>query len=55
MVQLIEMKSPKTGGVYKVMPSRVEAKLQDGWQLVGKYTGDHAGKVVHALAVHSND
>ena len=54
MVQLIEMKSPKTGATYKLLPSKVEAKLQDGWQLTGKYTGQHSAKIVQALAVHNN-
>ena len=54
MVQLVEMKSPKTGAIYKLLPSKVEAKLQDGWQLTGKYTGQHSAKVVQALTVHSD-
>jgi len=54
MIQLIEMKPPKTGSTYKFLPSKVEAKLQDGWQLTGKYTGQQSAKVVQALAVHSD-
>ena len=56
-MHLIQMKSPKTGRTYGILPSRVYAMMNQGYCLVDKdqqtYYQQQHQRIKHALVVHS--
>ena len=57
-MQLVAIRSPKTHQVHKVLPSRVVARLSEGWQLVDKeqqqYYSSQVSRLRTAMVTHSN-